>query len=113
MKTIYKIKKFKEKFLWYSQMIKLAFENKYEVVDNSDGDYSTRSFLILFLIALLKNKTCWQCKGRGRTGYYEPEDCGTCDGFGINWKNEPEPNWEEMAKGMDEYFKEMEKKIEQ
>lgn len=39
------------------------------------------------------------------TGYYEPEACSTCQGFGINWEGIEEPDWEAMVKGMRELEK--------
>lgn len=95
--TRYLAKRYKTMNFWLN-----VWDERYEFDNEFSGDYKSKQFLWLMFKAWITKNTCWNCKGNGMTGYYEPEACNTCDGFGINWKNESEPDWEAMAKGMRE-----------
>lgn len=94
----YLAKRYKTVNLFYN-----AWDERYEFDNEFSGDYKPRQFLWLMFKAWATKNVCWDCRGHGMTGYYEPEACSTCDGFGINWKNEQEPDWEDIVKGMQEY----------
>ena len=90
--TRYLAKRYRTINLWLN-----IFDNRFEYDNEFYGYYTPRQYLWLCFKAWIKKDVCWKCKGHGRTGYYEPENCSTCDGFGFNWKQEREPDWESMT----------------
>ena len=78
------------------RIITIGWEERYEF-EEYEG-YTPFQFLKSLYLAVLFNKICWNCSGRGMTGYYEPETCNICEGLRFNWTGEVEPNWEEMGK---------------
>ena len=90
MVTRYLAKRYDTASLWLN-----VFDMRFEF-EEYEG-FTPRQYLWLIFKAWIRKDICWKCKGHGRTGYYEPEDCSTCDGFGFNWKQECEPDWESMA----------------
>lgn len=82
------------------QLLKIAWQDRFEYDSEFTGNYKPFSFFFRVLIAIVLKRICWNCNGHGRTGYYEPEDCNICYGFGFNWTNEQEPDWEAMVEGM-------------
>lgn len=79
-----------------------VWDERFEWDNDVSGNYKPNTFLWLMFKAWMTKNICWDCKGHGQTGYYEPEACSTCQGFGYNWQNFHEPDWGLMADGMRE-----------
>lgn len=84
-------------------LIESIWDDRYEYDNEISGNYKPKQFLWMFFKALILKRICWNCNGYGMTGYYEPEACNVCQGYGINWTGEKEPDWEAMVEGMRKY----------